>query len=144
MAMFVPLYKQHTIFAFRPLHSFESPHAVGHPSACDCATLLLRRGRLRALNSNPEFDPILSLSDHCEAPSDLGVLITSTPPMRVEIPHTAESLNILSHTHARVKVNCAQTCAIRQDREVCPCDGVVCLHLRHLQRESLFPVSETT
>ena len=34
----------------------------------------------------------------------------------------------LSHTHVRVKVKCAQTCATRQDWEKCACDKVFCLH----------------
>ena len=38
--------------------------------------------------------------------------------------HSCEHLELLSQTHARVKVKCAQTCATRQDREKCACDKV--------------------
>ena len=47
-----------------------------------------------------------------------------------------------SHTHVRVKVNCAQTCATQQDWETCACDRVFCPH-PPLAREPLFPVGET-
>ena len=49
----------------------------------------------------------------------------------------------LSHTHVRVKVKCAQTCATRQDWEKCACDKVFCLHSPSLAKESLFLVNET-
>ena len=72
----------------------------------------------------------------CETCCEMGWLLSAQRDNTTPV-----NILIFGHTHVRVTVKCAQTCATRQDWEKCACDEVFCPHTPSLARESQKTIS---